>query len=530
MAWLDQLLGLGGGQPQAAGPDALIFDPAAARRQGLSEGLAQAAAAFLGGPSAVPVGLGSRFGQALLGLGQGYDQGYDQNVRRAAIGTRMKAEDAATQGQRLDNLQRAASYAYLTGAGAVPGTLVGKADFSGLPGAGSGVQVAQAPAAAPGGGAPAAGAAPGAAGMPAAPASAPAIAGGGDPRDAGVPGAAALRQQLVDQARFLMGAPDMNARIQGSALLQKAIEAPPGYLWDPTFRHQFFVPGGPEDPASRQRLSGAEAAGKYPFESALSSQGYRQNSALSAQGYSQDLGKIGYEAALTPVESVDTGTGQKTWVSKAAAAQGAGAGQPVPAGLSPEQTKHFEGLAGYDQALTEASNDAQRQNVDLVRMQQTMKGFSPSQLADAKAAAQSWLAALGWATPDAEKALSSWQEFSKIATQLSTSQARQLGAREAASVINMVVKNNPNASMTPRAIGDMLGGMKAMNDYVVAKNQAKEAWRSQRGTVDGFDAAWQREHPPQTFLPQVQDILARAKAGAITRDQAAAELRNWGFE
>lgn len=115
-------------------------------------------------------------------------------------------------------------------------------------------------------------------------------------------------------------------------------------------------------------------------------------------------------------------------------------------------------------------------------------------------AAAGWLNSVGLSGDETNKALSNYQEFSKIATKVSTSQARTLGAREAASVIQMVVKNNPNAEMTPAAITDMLNAMKATNDYALQKNQAASQFYQQNGTLNGFDSQYQSQHPPVESL------------------------------
>jgi ribosomal protein L10 len=179
------------------------------------------------------------------------------------------------------------------------------------------------------------------------------------------------------------------------------------------------------------------------------------------------------------------------------AASSGSLGAPV---YNAEQTANLGKLADYKTALTDSANEAQGQNVQLNQMLDTMKNFDPGKLAPYKATVQAWFNSLGMSSAESDKALSSYQEFSKVATKQATTQARQMGAREAASIVTMMVNNNPNATMTPQAIGDMVNAMKATNDYTYAKNQAADEFYRQNGTLSGFDAQWQQQHPPVAFL------------------------------
>lgn len=220
------------------------------------------------------------------------------------------------------------------------------------------------------------------------------------------------------------------------------------------------------------------------------------------------------KANITPyVQTIQTGpsTFQQVNTNQLSASRSQAAGEMK---YTPEQTGNQQKLTEYKSALTDASNEAQGQNVQLNQMLDTMKGFNPSRVADYTASLQGWMNGLGIASDEQTKALSNYQEFSKLATKLSTSQARQLGAREAASVIQMVVRNNPNAQMTPQAITDMLNAMKASNDYAIAKNQAADQYYQQYGTTNGFDAAYQKQHPPvEALAPYLRPEQLKGELG-----------------
>jgi hypothetical protein len=100
--------------------------------------------------------------------------------------------------------------------------------------------------------------------------------------------------------------------------------------------------------------------------------------------------------------------------------------------------------------------------------------------------------------------VASYQEFNKLATQYAAEQARRLGAREAASVVQMMVNANPNAEMTPETLRRMMAGMRAMNDYAKAKADAADTYRAQNGrSLEGFERQWNRR-PEQFLLPHLR--------------------------
>jgi len=96
--------------------------------------------------------------------------------------------------------------------------------------------------------------------------------------------------------------------------------------------------------------------------------------------------------------------------------------------------------------------------------------------------------------------VANYQDFSKLATQYATEQARKLGAREAASVVNMMVQANPNAEMTPQALQDITNGLRAQNDFVIAKAEAKKTYMDQNKSLEGFDSYWRKNARPEQFM------------------------------
>jgi hypothetical protein len=99
------------------------------------------------------------------------------------------------------------------------------------------------------------------------------------------------------------------------------------------------------------------------------------------------------------------------------------------------------------------ANSAQQDNLLIDRMKAESQGFSPGKMAERYGNLQSYLVRLpGMDTPERKTMLADFQSFQKNATQLSTSAARTMGAREPGSVIAMFKNAYPNADLTQNTL------------------------------------------------------------------------------
>jgi hypothetical protein len=174
---------------------------------------------------------------------------------------------------------------------------------------------------------------------------------------------------------------------------------------------------------------------------------------------------------------------------------------------SPEQKKISE---GYGELYTNLQ-DSRRSAVDLSgrlsQMETAAANFVPGKGATRFYDAAAWLNSYlpGSFIPEGmdAKKVDSYQEFSKLATQYATERARTLGAREAASVVQMMVNANPNAEMTPDAIRRISAGLRAQNDYAVEKANAADAWLAEpknKGSLRGFETQFIKDNQPEKYL------------------------------
>ncbi len=101
--------------------------------------------------------------------------------------------------------------------------------------------------------------------------------------------------------------------------------------------------------------------------------------------------------------------------------------------------------------------------------------------------------------------LQSFQDFNKWATKLGFDQARKMGARESTQIVQMAISSNPNAEQVAPALQSVAKGLMAQNDYTIAKEKARDQWRtSHQGTLSGFNSAWQEVADPRAFLLRYQ--------------------------
>ena len=201
------------------------------------------------------------------------------------------------------------------------------------------------------------------------------------------------------------------------------------------------------------------------------------------------------------VRSVQTTKGQAPALMQQYQSQGFTLGKPE---YNEEQTTRLKALGEQNTAIDQAALEAHDLNKRLTQMDIARAGFTPGAGADRFYQAAAWINSILPDTflPESMSAdkVANWQQFSKLATQYATEQARKMGAHEAASVVQMFVKSNVNSEMTPQAIEDIQNGLRAQNDYVIAKADAKDKFLKDKGSLEGFDSFWRKSASPEQFM------------------------------
>lgn len=234
--------------------------------------------------------------------------------------------------------------------------------------------------------------------------------------------------------------------------------------------------------------------------------------------------KAAAEAAQRTVE-VTTPDGRKVRVPESAITGGAAPTQgqaPTPhaavqQGITPAEAEaqraNEESLAKEASKGREASNLAVDTNYNLQRVIEASHGFETGQFAPTVNGARAFLQGLAPGLfPDSEmKKLTSFQEFNKYSIRLGFDQARKMGARESTQIVQMSIESNPNPKMVKPAINAIANGLMAQNDYVIAKEKARDAYFAQNKKLGGFNSYWQSLADPRAFLLARQDPASQAK-------------------
>jgi hypothetical protein len=250
---------------------------------------------------------------------------------------------------------------------------------------------------------------------------------------------------------------------------------------------------------NRARQNTEIAAANQRQQQQIEAENKRQKENLSTE-----VVKIPIQQANGSVIEINTTRDKVPAVLQQYSQNGAVAGKPE---FNPEQTERLKYLGEEYKSLMEGRNSAVDLNSRLSQMESALTRFNPG------AGSEKFYNTAAWANsflPDSflpssmsKEALSGYQEFNKNAIQYGTEQARKLGAREAASVVQMMVNANPNPELTDVTIKNMVNGLRAQNDYASAKADAAEAWLADpknKGSLEGFSKAFTKNNIPEKFL------------------------------
>ena len=137
---------------------------------------------------------------------------------------------------------------------------------------------------------------------------------------------------------------------------------------------------------------------------------------------------------------------------------------------------------------------------------------------------------LGIQPPFDPTKVSSWEDATKIQTQLAFAQAKQLGSREAQQVISMARAATPGAENTPEGYRAISSDYHEMNNREVDLYNFKTAWlQNHGGNLTGAETAFNNQFTPQMYAAravsniqpvQINDsnLLSRYLPGTFVTD------------
>ncbi len=120
------------------------------------------------------------------------------------------------------------------------------------------------------------------------------------------------------------------------------------------------------------------------------------------------------------------------------------------------------------------------------------------------------------AIPDAANAVPAMQVFNKSATNMVIEQSKQLGTREAASVIQMVAGANPNISWSRPAAETIMQYLEGSNKWAIDRSNEIPKWKAEHGgSIEGFQEYWNANHPQSDYIPPMDKIRLAITTGDI---------------
>lgn len=232
---------------------------------------------------------------------------------------------------------------------------------------------------------------------------------------------------------------------------------------------------------------------------------YPEEAAKARYAYPIALGQDTAHAQTTPATVIGP-DGKPQFVSQAAAIGAGASGRPMQAGYTPEQEAQGQTFGEQNAKQFQGTQDAaQAAQVTSLGYQQAMadaKTFSTGRFADVKGKALAVLDGLGiHLNQDDQAKLGSYQDMSKILTTSAMQTARQMGSREAAQIVNSIVKTaSPNASLSPEGFAQVVSFMQAPAYSKQAEAQAMQAWKNTGKDLEDFKSAWMRADVPAQIL------------------------------
>lgn len=122
---------------------------------------------------------------------------------------------------------------------------------------------------------------------------------------------------------------------------------------------------------------------------------------------------------------------------------------------------------------------------------------------------QSVAKSLGIATPGLDQSITDYQDFVKMAGNISRSAAHETSSRVGVQEMQLINKSLPSPEMSEGGIGLVIPQMKGLNDFVIAKQQAAAGWRASNGNSLGpmpqsggrdFQSYWNEQASPAAFV------------------------------
>jgi hypothetical protein len=178
----------------------------------------------------------------------------------------------------------------------------------------------------------------------------------------------------------------------------------------------------------------------------------------------------------------------------------------LPAPMTPMQAKEGEGygeqLSKALPALGESADNSRRANFTLDQMRRESETWNMGKGGTALMTAQQYLKPIANSMGSTmfDKPVADFEAFQKNTGVLVRQAVKEVSSRAAVQEFSMIQNQLPSANMSRQGFNQISDQFQAVNDYNIAKHQAAQAWRDATGTMDKFDAEWNKNVTPSAFL------------------------------
>lgn len=206
-----------------------------------------------------------------------------------------------------------------------------------------------------------------------------------------------------------------------------------------------------------------------------------------------------------------------------------------------ESTEYADTLGKMPAQLSEKANNAKNMNFTLQQMRDEsanwpFMGKGTEAAAEAAKYLKPFANAFGSTTFD--NFVGDFEAFKKNAGTLVRQAVKDVSSRAAVQEFQMIQDQLPSADMSRGGFNKIVDQFQAVNDYQIAKQRAAQNWRDKNGTLDKFDADWNKNVSPTAFLiqrmspEQLTDVATKLQAtpsGRQTLNSMKSQMR-WANE
>ncbi|MDE2101691.1 MAG: hypothetical protein KGL39_30880 [Patescibacteria group bacterium] len=199
-------------------------------------------------------------------------------------------------------------------------------------------------------------------------------------------------------------------------------------------------------------------------------------------------------------------------------------------GQKQESTTYGEQLAKVLPTLADKADQSQQANFTLDQMRNESATWNMGKGGTALMTAQQYLKPLANSLGSTvfDKPVADFESFQKNTGTLVRQAVKEVSSRAAVQEFNLIQNQLPSADMSRRGFNQIADQFQAVNDFNIAKHQAAQAWLDKTGSMNKFEAEWNKSIKPGAFLVArlPPDQLGALRANLQRTPEGRATLRS----